>query len=378
MHLKKLITLLVFLSYSIASNAAKADPKINAEMKGISQHFKDFIPYLSSLDVYRSRNNEKRIEKNLDTLVKKFGSIEKHLSKKKLNYKVSKKVMLEHLKETRDSFKTHKAFSYRMAKGIPGLCIHCHAHDGKRPLFGNSFTRSDFKTDFEFAEFNHMTRNYAEALKYYDKSIEKHKGDKAFNTSEALKRQLSLYVMSLNKPERALNYLEKINKDKKIDFFSKSDLKEWINGLQEINKKKKAIDFKLTKKNLEKNIIRIVDNISDTETLISDEKDRVLYLVLQRKLNDFLNNLDSEYQVPVVLYWLSFVERKLNYNLFYSFADILLKECMVSYTKHPYAKKCFQEYKNQMVFSFTGSSGEHMPEDVKKELLELKNMIYKN
>jgi len=346
-------------------------------MNAIATTFKDLLPYIGSLDNFKRSRNEKRIERILENLVERFEGIETHVGKRKLNFKVSKRVIRDHLQETLDTFKTHRSYSYRMVKSIPGLCIHCHAHDGKRPLFGNKYTRSDFGSDFEYAEFNHMTRNYAEAIRYYDLYIEKNKKDSNFNASETLKRQLSLYVMSLNKPEQAMDYLEKMSQDKKIDYFSQSDLKEWITGLNKMSRKKKSIKIKLSKKNLEKSINQALSLISETETLITDEKDRVFYLTLERKLNDYLNSSNKEYDVPVILYWLAFVERKLNYNLFYSFADVLLKECMISYTKHPYAKKCYQEYKNQMVFSFTGSSGEHLPQDVKEELIELRNMIYK-
>ena len=374
--LNKFIFGLFFVS-NILFASVHANTQLNVDMKSISNTFKDLLPYIGNVEDFKSPRNERKIEKILENLVEKFEGIEKHVGKKQLNFKVSKRVIGEHLQETLDTFKTHRGYSYRMVKSLPGLCIHCHAHDGKKPLFGNKYTRSDFGSDFEYAEFNHMTRNYTEAIRYYDHFIEKNKKDPKFNASETLKRQLSLYVMSLNKPVQALDYLERMSKDKKLDYFTKSDIKEWITGLNKLSRKKKSIKIKLSKKNLEKSIQKALSLIDETETLITDERDRVFYLSLERKLNDYLNKSKDEYDVPVILYWLAFVERKLSYNLFYSFADVLLNECMISYTKHPYAKKCYQEYKNQMIFSFTGSSGEHLPQDVKKELIELKEMIYK-
>ena len=374
--MKKLILVLVTITFSFNTFGAKSNPKLNRDMKGIAGTFKTLLPYLTSLEDYRDKKNEKEIKSALEDLVEQFDGIEKHLGQKKLNFKVSKRVIREHLEETIDNFDKHRSYSYKMAKSVPGLCIHCHAHDGKKPLFGSQYTRADFKNDFEFAEFNHMTRNYAEAIKYYDRFIEKNKKNPNFNASEALKRQLSLYVMSLNKPNKALDYLNQMKKTKGLDFFSQNDVKEWISGLQKISEKKKSLHIELSKEDLEGSIQNALNMISETETLITDEKDRVFYLVFERKLNDYLNDSDSDYDTPVILYWLAFVERKLNYNLFYSFADVLLRECMISYTKHPYAKKCYQEYKNQMVFSFTGSSGEHIPDDVRKELIELKQMIF--
>ena len=238
------------------------------------------------------------------------------------------------------------------------------------------FEEKGLYTDFEYAEFNHMTRNYEKALKFYDQTIQHFKGEKSFNSSEAIKRQLSLYVMSLGQPEEAYKYLKTLEGDKKLDYFTKSDLKDWVKSLHEWNQKQKILEDKITGENIENYVERVLDTIEDVETLVSEEKDRVIYLGLQRKLNDFLNSNPSPSTVPVALYWLSLIERKLNYNLFFSFGDLLLKECIISYTRHPYAKKCYQEYKNQMIFSFSGSGGLHLPDEVKMELDLYKKKIY--
>jgi hypothetical protein len=76
-----------------------------------------------------------------------------------------------------------------------------------------------------------------------------------------------------------------------------------------------------------------------------------------------------------ILYWLALADRRLSNDLFYSLADIYLKDCVREYSKLPIAKKCFDEYKDGILFSYTGSSGTNIPDDVQAELKGLEELI---
>lgn len=360
----------------IFSSDLHASKKINPEMKKIAKVMSELFPYISSPEKLKNKRNRSRIKRKLQEIEKRFSGIENHLNSKSVVFRVSEKVIKNQLSDASKVLDTDSnSYAYKMIKGIPKLCIGCHIHDGKA-IFNKNLSRSDFGSDFQYAEFNHMTRNYKEALKYYDLSIKKNKRFKKFNSKEILKRQLGLYVLNLDQSKKAQNYLNQFLKDKDLDYFTQVDVKDWMEGLVDSENRKKIFKNKFSKGSLERNIQKMIDQISDTESLITDEKDRVLYLSLTRKLNRHLQKIKNPKDIPVILYWLSFVERKLNYNLFYSMGDLYLKECMTSYTKHPYSKKCYKEYENQTRLSFTGSGGTFIPDEVKKELMNYRKRIF--
>ncbi|WP_455202270.1 hypothetical protein, partial [Kaarinaea lacus] len=70
------------------------------------------------------------------------------------------------------------------------------------------------------------------------------------------------------------------------------------------------------------------------------------------------------------------IDRSINYSFYYSLADMYLKECMLQYTSHPYAKKCYEEYESYIVFSYSGSRGTDIPDDVAQELKALKVRVF--
>ena len=49
---------------------------------------------------------------------------------------------------------------------------------------------------------------------------------------------------------------------------------------------------------------------------------------------------------------------------------------MIKYPKQEYAKTCYQEYENNLIFSFTGSRGADVPEAFMKELRDFKQAIF--
>ena len=53
----------------------------------------------------------------------------------------------------------------------------------------------------------------------------------------------------------------------------------------------------------------------------------------------------------------------------------LARECIVNYPAHPFAEKCYYEFESETVLSYSGSSGTHVPKDVRDDLKELKKLI---
>ena len=73
----------------------------------------------------------------------------------------------------------------------------------------------------------------------------------------------------------------------------------------------------------------------------------------------------------MILYWLSVADRSIAYNYFFSMTDLYLKQCVLKYPKHPYAHRCYREYREYVDHTYT-DIGKPIPDGIKKELRELK------
>ena len=98
-------------------------------------------------------------------------------------------------------------------------------------------------------------------------------------------------------------------------------------------------------------------------------------LVSSGVLSKYLNDNPKSKLVPEILYWLSIAERRLSNTYFFSLSDLYLKDCVRLYPKSKYAKKCYQEYADNIEFGYSGSSGTDIPVEEKQELEQLKKYL---
>jgi hypothetical protein len=107
---------------------------------------------------------------------------------------------------------------------------------------------------------------------------------------------------------------------------------------------------------------------------LNGESDITL-LVASGVLSKYITDNPLSPQAPEILYWLSLAERRLSSTYFFSLSDLYLKDCITLYPKSPYAKKCYQEYEDNITFGFSGSKGTDIPIEEKQELDRLKRAL---
>ena len=137
------------------------------------------VPYISNELKYIDPKNKENINQHLHTLLQTFKGEKHNKDFKKIALAPSYSTIKEHLQETIDSFNSsYKDFSFAQARSITPLCLSCHNQIPKE--YKSSFSlgikkiKSErFKTDFEYAEFLYLVRNYSHAEKYYLKVTKK-------------------------------------------------------------------------------------------------------------------------------------------------------------------------------------------------------------
>jgi len=373
--MKNLIVILVAL---IALNSSAKEQALGRTMKELGQTMESLFPYLFNDAKFKSKKNERKIELKLKRLQSLFALAKPHFEKRSSNFKISYNVINKHLSETREVFRGNKDFSLNMIKTIPSMCVSCHTQDSRHGRAFKDLKRSSFKSDFEFAEFNFMTRNYKRALKYYDSFISTPQKKSEFGrVNEALKRKLTIFAKVYKDPNKGIHHFEKLLKSKNLSELQKSDIKSWIAGLKEWSKKD---DFKLDASSfsdIKKYVEKKLGKKPESGPFVIEGKEKIIYIRLAGVLHQYLNGNPKQSEIPQLLYWLSLCDRALNYSFFYSLADLYLKECLTNYNKDPFARRCYDEYKNHVLFSFTGSRGTELPEDIKKELQDFDNLLKK-
>jgi len=383
--MKKIIStlsyLLLFCLSAFSAHAAQDSFKFNTTMKSIGENMSHLFPVMFHEKDFQAPQNRAEIKKRLDNIVTLFANAGPHFEHRSITFRTSYEVLFSHLKETQASFnKGNLIYAHNLLREAVSICTSCHTQDNKGRTLFQGVTRTRFDDDYEYAEFSFMTRNYPDAIQYYDRFLAKpHANYTEKETLTALKRELTIFAQVYNDPGQGADHLRSQLTKSTMTPYVKKNVMEWIKGLRELENSDVFIENKKDFASLEKLVHQYLGPLNQPGAGIApSKKKKVFHVWLRGLLYRYLNGHPKPQEVPKLLYWLSINDRATNYSYYYSLADLYLQECMLSYSNDPYAKKCYQEYKDYVEFSYSGSQGMEIPPDVEKQLKQLHNKVYGN
>jgi hypothetical protein len=153
----------------------------------------------------------------------------------------------------------------------------------------------------------------------------------------------------------------------------KKVLERWKKQLARWEVKKFNSD-QLTNEAEVRNFIQTVAMPMKERTTFDDGYD-VDHLLISGLLSNYLFKKPKSPQAPEMNYWIGKSEKYLKREHFFGSGDLFFKQCVERYPENSIAAKCLEEYKGSLVFEFSGSSGTHIPDEVKKELDDLTKLL---
>lgn len=395
--MKGIIVLAFLLPLTFSSSFAKEKKSTTTKqvMNEILQSFVNLIPYASDEMKWKDPNAKAYIQGNLTKIADAFKEA-KHLSSiNQPGFRPSYEVVREHVEATVDAFNSdHKIFARTRLKATTQLCMSCHTQLSQTKAsetFGalGKLTRNDFASDFEYAEFLFLIRDYNKAIRYYEREIDariaKNNSLKRVQNSDAskyldftieqsLKRMLTIYTKINYDPSKAMLFIEKYKNAHAFSSGLKGEIENWIKDLK-IWQTAKYVGKITNEKELESFIKKYLEKFED-QPAVAGEND-VTLLVANGALYSFLNRFPKSESGAQVLYWLAETDKVLNQSYFFSLSDIYLRVCVMKYSKSPYAPKCYKSYEESIYFGYSGSAGTNVPKEELDKLEKLKSYLPK-
>ncbi|WP_455376173.1 hypothetical protein [Kaarinaea lacus] len=370
--------ILVILSFTISpSFAASTDSakSLNEAMVAIGYTMEELFPVIFDKQE-PDKKQQKQLRESVEKLIGLFDKAKTHIDVKSPTYRISFDVIKTQLSHAKSANK-YKNFNYTKSilKDVTSICASCHTQDSKVRTLFPSVKRDAFSSDYEYAEFSYMTRNYDTAMEYLTKFLNSNTETDEAELLSIMKQMITIYIQIYYRPDDAETALNNLKNYKYHTKFSRKTLEEWLAGIADLKKDKQSLK---TIKNIDQLNIEVHKVLGDLHepgsAQFPNKRERIARLWLRGALYHYLNTNPSREEVPVILYWLAIVDRSINFSIYYSLSDMYLKECIIKYTSHPYARKCFAEYKENIILSYSGSRGTDIPDDIQDELnaLELR------
>ncbi len=383
--MKSVVFIAILVIYTgLLSQAQQTNSHADAKptMHKLFKAIQDLLPYSLSEEKFTDPKNVSFIQKKLKELSEISDKIDHTSLVKSPTFKASRQALKTHFSEIERIYRigNRNYARWQLNSTVP-LCMSCHTQiptESRRWDLSNITTGS--YNDYEKAELLFMGRDFDSALKYYDLVIRDFPQNKiqVQYVEKSLERQLVIYSRVKRNFDKGIESLQVDAKNKNLPEYLQKNIKAWIalfriqkrDGYPDPTKRDDAKIKKYAEKILNRNLW---DDMVD-----ANNPRLVKVLTLSGVLYEYLNNFPETPLKPEILRWLAECDRSLQETLFYSLSDLYLKECMENFSDTPVAKKCFEDYKESLTFSYSGSSGTHLPDDVKKELEDWHKKIFKN
>lgn len=379
---KYILVFLLFISVFSSTVTAAGEPaatSLNRIMTQVGEITVEIFPLIMAQRAF-TKGEVDKINKALSQLSMLFSASAPFMKEKPDSYQINYEFISQYLKIVKAVMQTRSIDAVRTHLYALGeICASCHTQDTTlRTLFSGA-TRATFPDDYAFAELNYMTREYDQAIKYYELFLNSPGPKTELNIVQPLQRIITVYIQIHNDPAQAIRILENYKEYKQHTPETLAELKNWIKGLKSLQasgvSKSPPKTFADLKKYVEKYLGGYLENTGDISSRKqSTAKQEVQRVWLRGRLYHYLNRQPDENEIPQLLYWLSVLDRSIAYNFYFSLADLYLKQCVLKYPDHAYARRCFDEYEKYVEYNYV-LYGENIPPGIQRELDQMRKVL---
>lgn len=320
--------------------------------------------------------DKKAVVRHVDRLAELFTNAQTFIAQRSETYQVSYALVSDHLADVQRVIGSGDVERARFDLYKLGpICTSCHTQDTRlRTLFSGT-GRSSFPDDRSFAEFNYLTRNYAEAEQYFDRYLKSDVERSEFDLMQPLQRIVTIYAQVFNRPLEGAQKLRRYLHAKGHSEYTLKYLRGWIDGLEKLAQDGAQAMIRPDLKAIEAAIEKYIGSLDQTQPVTIEPLQQVQRVWLRGRLYHYLNTAPAREAVPRVLYWLAVSDRAIGYDYYFSLADLYLKDCVFSYPSHPYAQRCFKAYRDYVTDLYAGPGGSYLPAEVSADLMRMETAL---
>lgn len=270
----------------------------------------------------------------------------------------------------------NRPYARAVLKSVPRYCIACHTRSSSS-LDLSSLQQEIPKileSSLEKAEFFDATWQFNRALDEFQKILEDPLAarDHPLEWQRAAYYAIATSVRVKRDPDRAIALVNLVINSPAAPVFLKRDARHWQESLQQWKKEEPR---NLTSADdLFKEAERLVALARDLQEYPTDRAPDIFYLRASSYLHDFLRRYPNSPKIAEALLLLGTCYEILQAPELWSLHELYYEACIRKSPHTDIAQTCYARYEQSIFFGYSGSSGLHLPSDVKKHLSELKKL----
>ena len=283
------------------------------------------------------------------------------------------RLLTDDLDEASKAFQSgNRLYARTILESVPQRCLACHTRSDYGPDFKSLAIQPNAElNDIESGEFYAATRQFDRSVDSFQKylRISDEKSFDPFLQEKAAREALVIAVRFRKDPKLALSIVQTISSNPNTPEFLKSDSRAWKKTIDAWSKE--PSEKLATVDQLKNKAMRLIAKARAMQSYAFDHSADIYYLRASGYLYDAANKSTNSKDTSEALMLLGMCYEVLNPHNMENLHNEYYEACIEASPHTPVARDCYKHYEQSIYFGFTGSSGTHIPDDVREKLLKL-------
>ena len=378
-------------SFSVAKSATQdSQPKaeVNSQaqwkkkMQSLYQSLTELLTDVSSDQRYYDSKNSSRIEREIKTisaLSHELNMNSKDAFQADPSLQIFSGLLAGETTEAYSSFRAgHKVYARDIMRSIPTNCLACHSRNATGPNFSSLPLEPNAPLKpLEQAEFFAATRQFDRAVELFQKVIRgklKPKSE-SYDLEKATHDALLIAVRIKHDSSLAKSIAQSVIDNPDSPQFLTDDAVHWKKSTEDwVSEGAREIK---TEEGMHAEALRLIAHARANQSYAIDHSEDITYLRASAVLFDLIQLAPNGKYLSDALLLLGMCYEVINPRRMEDLHNIYYEACIQHSPHTEIARTCYRRYEQSIYAGFTGSSGTHLPEDIKQKLLELWSLAMK-
>ena len=352
------------------------------KMQGLYESLSALLSDVCSEQRFYDTKNSSRIERE----IKSISGFAHDLSKKSSESVHTDPTLVlfsgflaQETSEAARSFKSgNLSYARAILRSIPSDCLACHSRNALGPdLAALPLKPNAPLKPWEQGEFYAATRQFDLAVDTFQKIIrgQEKETPNPWDFEKTVNEALVIAVRFKRDPALAKSIVQSVLGRKDAPQFIKEDALLWKKTIEAWEKEPKT-EFK-TELGLHNEAVRLVAAAKTGQSYAMDHSQDIVYLRASTILYDLVQRYPDGEFVAESLLMLGMCYEVVAPNHMENLHNVYYEACISRAPHTEIARTCYHRYERSVYFGFTGSSGTHLPQEMKDKLLELWSLAMK-
>ncbi len=354
------------------SSSAEATDKVNSpefkkKMQGLYQSLTELLNDVYSEHQFYDKKNASRIEKEINA-ISSFAHQISPTTQGDPSLPLFAGLLADQTKEAYRTFHAgQRDYARSILRAVPTYCLACHSRNATGPDFASlTLEPTSILKPLEKAEFYAATRQFDRAISAFQNL---NQITNPYDIEKSIQEALLIAVRFKRDPKLALSIIQNALSNPHAPEFMKSDLNHWKKSVEDWSAETPRTAA--TEEGLHAEALRLIAKAREEQTYSLDHAADITYLRASTLLYDLLQLAPNGKFSADALLLEGMCYEVLNPRKMENLNNIYYEACIKQAPHSSTAQSCYRRYEQSIYFAFSGSSGTHLPEEMKEKLLKL-------